>query len=183
MPSSDTAGRATLSTILGHKSGQYIESQCPIPMPEDLGPVVKKDYNGKEKVVEKNVAHLMGAGITYLRRFSFCCALGLVADHDDDGQAFAPAPRPIPHTRHPVILEVDPTRDDDYLVSAAQAHQLTILYSQCDAKHNEAVRKSLRAAPIRAENFAQVPRNMFDRLIKAAEKNIEEQKKSMQVTA
>lgn len=34
----------------------------------------------------KNDAQALGSALTYARRYSLCCALGLVADDDDDGE-------------------------------------------------------------------------------------------------
>lgn len=57
----------TLHTLLTHKSGQWFRSELPI------GQV--SDYQA------------LGSAITYLKRYSYCAILGIVADTDDDANA------------------------------------------------------------------------------------------------
>lgn len=57
----------TLHTLLTHKSGQWFRSELPI------GQVA--DYQA------------LGSAITYLKRYSYCAILGIVADTDDDANA------------------------------------------------------------------------------------------------
>lgn len=72
----------TLTTVLAHKSGQYISSTCAAP----LG---KRDAQG------------VGSAITYLRRYAAQSICGLPVD-DDDGNAAsrrsAPPARPVAPT-------------------------------------------------------------------------------------
>ena len=56
-----------LVTILAHKSGQWFKSETPIGTPQNY--------------------QALGSAITYLKRYSFCAILGIVADSDDDGNA------------------------------------------------------------------------------------------------
>lgn len=72
---SGTADHPTLVTILLHVSGAYIESEAPL-------------------MLDKQNAQGLGSALTYQRRYSYCAALGLVADEDDDGAAASPAPTP-----------------------------------------------------------------------------------------
>lgn len=55
-----------LITLLTHKSGQWFRSE--LYLPGQSG-----DYQS------------LGSAITYLKRYSYCAILGLVADTDDDG--------------------------------------------------------------------------------------------------
>lgn len=55
----------TLITLLSHKSGQWFKSELKLPAPST-------DYQS------------YGSAITYLKRYSYCAILGLVADTDDD---------------------------------------------------------------------------------------------------
>ncbi|MBD5199419.1 MAG: hypothetical protein HDS83_03410 [Bacteroidales bacterium] len=55
-----------LITLLTHKSGQWFRSELYLP-------VQSGDYQS------------LGSAITYLKRYSYCAILGLVADTDDDG--------------------------------------------------------------------------------------------------
>lgn len=54
-----------LITILSHKSGQWMKSELMLPNPST-------DYQA------------YGSAITYLKRYSYCAILGIVADTDDD---------------------------------------------------------------------------------------------------
>lgn len=61
-------GRIGLTTILLHKSGQWIRSTASTR-------ITKDDPQG------------VGSGLTYLRRYALSACLGVVADDDDDGNA------------------------------------------------------------------------------------------------
>lgn len=62
-----------LATRIIHKSGQWIEGVTPmLPIGEEKG---------------KSAAQVYGSIITYLRRYTFSAALGVVADEDTDGNA------------------------------------------------------------------------------------------------
>lgn len=67
LPGHDDKGH-TLTTVLLHKSGQFLASTM------RLKPV-KDDPQG------------LGSAITYGRRYAYMAAIGLVADEDDDGNA------------------------------------------------------------------------------------------------
>ncbi len=54
-----------LTTILIHKSGEWIKSELYLPQ-------LTSDYQA------------YGSAITYLKRYSYCAILGIVADTDDD---------------------------------------------------------------------------------------------------
>lgn len=60
----------TLITLLTHKSGQWIKSELPISLTGD-----SVDYQA------------LGSAITYIKRYSYCAILGIVADADDDVNA------------------------------------------------------------------------------------------------
>ncbi len=60
----------TLITLLTHKSGQWIKSELPISLPGN-----SVDYQA------------LGSAITYIKRYSYCAILGIVADADDDANA------------------------------------------------------------------------------------------------
>lgn len=63
-----TEDEGAVTTILLHSSGEYIASKL------TLKPV-KDDPQGR------------GSCITYARRYSYAAILGLISDHDDDGNA------------------------------------------------------------------------------------------------
>jgi hypothetical protein len=68
----DVDGKMYLHTILGHSSGQYIESRMAL-------------------VPEKPGAQGLGSLISYMRRYSFAALLGLTQRDDDAEEATAPA--------------------------------------------------------------------------------------------
>lgn len=59
----------TLVTLLTHSSGQWIKSELPISLNNGA------DYQA------------LGSAITYIKRYSYCAILGIVADADDDANA------------------------------------------------------------------------------------------------
>lgn len=59
----------TLITLLTHTSGQWIKSELPISLNQGA------DYQA------------LGSAITYIKRYSYCAILGIVADADDDANA------------------------------------------------------------------------------------------------
>lgn len=66
-------GLLVLETILLHSSGEWIRSEYPI-------------------FPEKNTPQSYGAALTYARRYSLSCALGMAADEDDDGYGLKSLP-------------------------------------------------------------------------------------------
>jgi hypothetical protein len=59
-------GKDTLTTWLMHESGQFITSSMRL-------------------YLKKDDSQAQGSAVTYARRYSYCAALGLVVDEDDDG--------------------------------------------------------------------------------------------------
>lgn len=66
------SGDVTLETVLGHSSGEYITSSCVMP-------IAKLQGGGGG-----NPAQVMGASITYMRRYQYAAIIGLAQD-DTDG--------------------------------------------------------------------------------------------------
>ena len=64
-------------TTLSHEGGAHVQSRMPMPR---FGEDPKK----------------WGAAVTYCRRYSLLCILGLVADEDHDATALEPEPEPEP---------------------------------------------------------------------------------------
>ena len=62
------AGHDVLTTWLTHKSGQWMRDTARLVVPDNATPQVA------------------GSATTYLKRYAYCAALGIVADTDDDGQ-------------------------------------------------------------------------------------------------
>jgi len=71
----DGNGNATLETVLGHSSGEYISTVCVIPIAKLAG-------GGAN-----NPAQVMGASVTYIRRYQFAAIIGLAQDDDDAASA------------------------------------------------------------------------------------------------
>jgi hypothetical protein len=67
-----------LVTRIIHASGEWMQSCLPYP--------------GSAEEKGKSPAQLMGSNITYMRRYAYSAALGIVADEDTDGNA-PPAPQ------------------------------------------------------------------------------------------
>jgi len=87
----DETGRATLTTILMHSSGQYIQTvaSCPLQKPN---------------------AHGLGAALTYLRRYSLAAVAGLaVADDDGNGAVADPPGNGRKNGQVPVLSSPMPT--------------------------------------------------------------------------
>ena len=58
-----------LTTRIGHKDGEFIEDTMPVLVGSDKSP------------------QAIGSAISYTKRYSYCAALGIVAEEDDDGNA------------------------------------------------------------------------------------------------
>jgi hypothetical protein len=59
-----------VTTLLMHKSGQWLESELSMPLADERG---------------KSSAQVAGSIITYLRRYALASVLGMYADEDTDG--------------------------------------------------------------------------------------------------
>lgn len=67
------------TTLVHHKSKQWIESCFLLPHPQLLGGT--------------NMNHSIGGSITYFRRYTLCALLGIVSDNEDnDGEVPTPTP-------------------------------------------------------------------------------------------
>jgi hypothetical protein len=82
-----TDSHVTVTTILMHLSGEWIESEISLPLDGGKG---------------LSLAQSMGAIITYLRRYTLSAILGIYADEDTDGnkpaQKERSQPAPVPGT-------------------------------------------------------------------------------------
>ena len=98
------SGQLVLKTRIIHKTGQWIESDYPVC-----------DIGGDHRV--------MGAALTYARRYALCPMLGIAADEDTDGETAADAPKrhakapPAPPPAPPAAPRVSP----DAIAYAAEA--------------------------------------------------------------
>ena len=95
----DDKGGVTMETVLGHQSGEYISSSCTMP-------IAKLQGGGGS-----NPAQIMGASITYMRRYQYAAIIGLAQD-DTDG---------VPQKKNRT-----PTKDELSWVEAIKSGQATI---------------------------------------------------------
>jgi len=96
-------GQPGLASLLGHVSGEWMESDTPLVM-------AKNDPQGQ------------GSGITYLRRYATCAILRINADKDDDAEkAIRPPQRPFVagEVKEPKLVP-DEVPADPNLASAKQ---------------------------------------------------------------
>ncbi len=77
----DGKGNSTMETVLGHSSGEYIATTCIIPIAKLAG-------GGAN-----NPAQVMGASVTYIRRYQFAAIIGLAQDDDDASSATQGTPQ------------------------------------------------------------------------------------------
>jgi hypothetical protein len=91
----------SVTTILGHASGQYIESTFAVAP-------VKFDAQGA------------GSVITYLRRYALMAVLG-IAPEDDDGNAAVAQPALAPEDSGPRVTAFDPRRLTGETATASRA--------------------------------------------------------------
>ena len=72
----------SLTTMLGHKSGQWLSSEARIPM---------NPGRSRQGQMMMNPAQAVGSAVTYLRRYTLAALLGL-SQKDDDGEGAGAAP-------------------------------------------------------------------------------------------
>ena len=90
---SDEQNNTTMETVLGHSSGEFISSACVMP-------IAKLQGGGGS-----NPAQIMGASITYMRRYQYAAIIGLAQD-DTDG-----VPKPKTDKELDLILANQKDRD------------------------------------------------------------------------
>lgn len=138
-----------LVTILAHKSGQWFRSEIDIRNADNLA------YQD------------LGSAITYLKRYSYCAILGIVADDDDDANracgnqaVFAPQQpaqpqptKPQPRTIRDVIATLNPDTQLDLInaleevASANTKDSLSDIYKRYKALYdNESILKDCLSA-------------------------------------
>jgi hypothetical protein len=108
------SGDVTMETVLGHSSGEYVSSFC-------IMPIAKLQGGGGS-----NPAQIMGASITYMRRYQYAAIIGLAQD-DTDGVPKAKAPS-------------KPSKDDMSWVTAIKNNQTTIDDPKLTGDYKEYIR-------------------------------------------
>jgi hypothetical protein len=97
-----------ITTILMHKSGEWLESTVFLPLGDEKG---------------KSQAQVAGSIITYLRRYSLASALGMYADEDTDGGTVQPAQNK-PAQAKPTFQPAPPTNGNGAM-TLAEAMEVT----------------------------------------------------------
>ena len=100
MPENDAQGNPTLSTLLGHSSGQFIEGNLKL-------------------ILGKIDVQSLGSALSYIRRYSYAATAGVVVgDEDDDGNAAMPVrsqpavqPQAVYKKTLSAVIEQDPFGD------------------------------------------------------------------------
>ena len=123
----------TLTTLLTHKSGQWFRSELAIGQASDY--------------------QALGSAITYLKRYSYCAILGIVADTDDDanaacgniaefstpkkttGKAKKAEPQPQADPQPLPATDIDAAKQECQLASTTQ--QLLEVYKKYPELHND----------------------------------------------
>lgn len=88
-------GKQALRTILGHSSGETIQSDFLLPFTDDCQDA--------------------GGNITYFRRYAQCAILGIVTEEDTDGQQKA-KPRPL------AVVPSDPNNPGAYVLQCGKKY-------------------------------------------------------------
>lgn len=91
---SDETGKMSLTTVLGHSSGQYMCSVIPI-------------------LLNKMDPQSLGSAISYMRRYSLCAIVGITTGEDDDGEKAMEVYRNPP--------EVKPMDHEEFLIKLKEA--------------------------------------------------------------
>lgn len=102
---SDANGDPTLTTIITHESGEFIQSSTPL-------------------VYLKKEPQAIGSAVTYFRRYALAAALGVVQD-DDDGNATMSKSNTKPTNKtkkpHELLHEQDNVSFRDYIIPVGQS--------------------------------------------------------------
>ena len=108
----DGGVKDTLTTMLLHKSGQYIQNEMLLHLP-------KQDPQGQ------------GSAVTYARRYAYMAILGLVADDDDDGNAASrPKVQPKAENVHRASEMKSPSAQEVRNLTTQLRDKLTVLYGE-----------------------------------------------------
>jgi len=108
----------SLVTIVAHvDSGENIESSIIIP---------------KVSLKGQNEFQSLGSGITYMRRYSLSCLLGLITDKDADGSG-QQAPKP--------IVNVDYSKQENSLKDCKTLQELGKIFKSMTANEQSALAK------------------------------------------
>lgn len=118
--------KARVRTLLMHKSGQWLASECLMPLDRNGGP------------------QGMGSAITYARRYSLSAIVGVVSEDDDDAEAAQPRRQQQaqpqqrrepaqPRRQEPVRQSAHKPQGDGQveMITDAQVKMLMALFNKC----------------------------------------------------
>lgn len=118
--------KARVRTLLMHKSGQWLASECLMPLDRNGGP------------------QGMGSAITYARRYSLSAIVGVVSEDDDDAEAAQPRRQqqaqpqqrrePAQPRRPEPVRQAAPKSQGDGqvdMITDAQVKMLMALFNKC----------------------------------------------------
>ena len=118
--------KARVRTLLMHKSGQWLASECLMPLDRNGGP------------------QGMGSAITYARRYSLSAIVGVVSEDDDDAEAAQPRRQqqeqpqqrrePAQPRRPEPVRQAAPKQQGDGhvdMITDAQVKMLMALFNKC----------------------------------------------------
>lgn len=118
--------KARVRTLLMHKSGQWLASECLMPLDRNGGP------------------QGMGSAITYARRYSLSAIVGVVSEDDDDAEAAQPRRQQqaqpqqrresVQPRRHEPVRQSAPKSQGDGqvdMITDAQVKMLMALFNKC----------------------------------------------------
>lgn len=137
-------GINVLVTTLGHTSGQWIKSICPL-------------------IVMKNDAQGYGAACTYFRRFSLCAMVGICPE-DDDGNSISisPTKKDAHHSQ----------QQSCYAMTLEQVNEIDQLLTQCSPDFVQAHHAFLRNT-LKVDSMSLVDSRYYNEFKSHALKNIE----------
>lgn len=118
--------KARVRTLLMHKSGQWLASECLMPLDRNGGP------------------QGMGSAITYARRYSLSAIVGVVSEDDDDAEAAQPRRQqqaqpqqrrePVQPRRPEPVRQSAPKQHGDGqvdMITDAQVKMMMALFNKC----------------------------------------------------
>ena len=118
--------KARVRTLLMHKSGQWLASECLMPLDRNGGP------------------QGMGSAITYARRYSLSAIVGVVSEDDDDAEAAQPRRQqqaqpqqrrePAQPRRPEPVRQASPKQQGDGqvdMITDAQVKMMMTLFNKC----------------------------------------------------
>lgn len=133
----------SITTILLHNSGQWLESTVSMTMGEERG---------------KSAAQVAGSIITYLRRYSFASVLGIYADEDTDGSESKqdkpskaqPATKPAQSAP-----QAEPEQQTELIATTSQDEPYTTIDTKSLTARFNAMQKKIRAGEYTSEELAE----------------------------